>query len=123
MLVALNDDSIPGDFFPLLKIEGKFRFDNRRCGLLPSCILCSQGAARKKVSQVALIRMILEDLVAMIEPHNVYRASLKKLERENRAGNLTYDTAIGCRTQTKVSWLLPIFYVQQLTRETRLSTT
>lgn len=123
MLVALNVDSIPGDFLPLLKIEGKFRFDSRRCGLLPSCILYSQGptTARTKVNQTALIRMILEDLVATIEPHDVF-PRLSEEARMRKESWQTYDTAIGCRTRRKVSWLLPIFYAQQLARERRLAT-
>jgi hypothetical protein len=76
MLVALNEDSIPGDFLPLLKIEGRFRFDSRRCGLLPSCIFYTQGAPLvcKKVGRAALTRerKILEDLIAEIDPHDVY---------------------------------------------------
>ena len=40
MLVALNVDSIPGDFLPLLKIEGRCRFDSRRGIWSASCILC-----------------------------------------------------------------------------------
>jgi len=39
ILVALNVDSIPGDFLPLLKIDGKCRFESRRGTWFASCIL------------------------------------------------------------------------------------
>jgi hypothetical protein len=48
MLDALNVDSTPGDFLPLLKIDGKCRFESRRGIWSVSCILCPNGVPMVK---------------------------------------------------------------------------
>jgi hypothetical protein len=72
MLVALNVDSIPGDLLPLLKIDGKCRFDNRRDIWSASCILCRDGVPMVNRQSDNATHKILNDSLVVIEPHNVY---------------------------------------------------
>jgi hypothetical protein len=98
MLVALNVDSIPGDFLPLLKIDGKCRFDNRR-DTCPSasCILCTDGVAMVNYQSDNADHKILNDSLVVIEPRNVY-LDLYQKRREEKESQQTYnEQPCGCQ--------------------------
>lgn len=90
MLDALNVDSTPGDFLPLLKIDGKCRFESRRGIWSVSCILCSNGAPVVK-SQIGIAdqkdsgRLACEKRVAQLYLALVRRGT----KREKRVGKPT----------------------------------
>jgi hypothetical protein len=82
MLDALNVDSTPGDLLPLLKIDGKCRFESRRGIWSVSCILCPNGAPMVK-SQVDIAdQKDSGRLLVKSELHNYTWPWSEEVERE-----------------------------------------
>jgi hypothetical protein len=104
MLVALNVDSIPGDFLPLLKIDGKCRFDNRRDIWSASCILCGNGVPKVNCQSDNADHKVPIDSLVEIEPHNVY-LNLIRERIEKKESRRTYDEQpCGRQEWERMSW-------------------